>query len=64
MSLYELFADDPDEIRERMIEIVKLKFLAARSSDERRELFDEMRVLIRGRSAAQVERLERERGLR
>jgi hypothetical protein len=64
MSVYDFLDVDPDELRERMIEIVKLKFLAARSSDERRELFDEMRVLIRGRSAAQVERLERERGLR
>jgi hypothetical protein len=64
MSCYDFRDIDPDELRESLIEITKLKYLAAKTSDERRVLFDNMRVLMRGRSRAVVERLERERGLR
>jgi hypothetical protein len=53
-----------DDAHERMIELVKLRFLAAKTTDERRELFDTMRELIRTRSPEQVARIERERGLR
>jgi hypothetical protein len=56
--------EHPDVLRERMIDITKLKYLATKDTEERRLLFDELRVLIRGRSAAQVERMETERGLR
>ena len=64
MSLYHPHLEHPDELRERMIDITKLKYLATSDREQRRLLFDELRVLIRGRSAAQVERMETERGLR
>lgn len=53
----------PDEQRERALDTLKLHFIAAKSSDERRELFNAMRALMRGRSRSMVERLERQRGI-
>ena len=64
MTLYYGRDLDPDELREQMIDTLRLRYLGAKTSAEKHELFNEMRVLIAGRSSAQVERMERERGLR
>jgi hypothetical protein len=58
----------PDEHREFLIRGVKNRLIEASTSgapeQERRDLFNAMRALMRGRSRAVVERLERVRGLR
>jgi hypothetical protein len=57
-----------DEHREYLIRGVKERLIAASESgapeQDRRDLFNAMRALIRGRSRAAVERIERARGLR
>ena len=53
-----------DEDREDMIEVKSLEFLAARTPDDRRIAWAQLRELLNGRSAAQVAKMERERGLR
>ena len=56
------------EHREYLIRGVKERLIEASQSgapeQDRRDLFNDMRALMRGRSRAMVERLERERGLR
>lgn len=53
-----------DDLREDMIKELGLRFMAAKTSEERRELWGQIRILIRGRSAARVKQMEQERGLR
>jgi len=53
-----------DEERELMLERLTLRFQAAGSTEERKELWNQISLLIRGRSKAQVERMERAKGLR
>lgn len=53
-----------DEQREEMLETLGLRFQFASSQEERRELWAEIKLLINGRSKAQVERMETEKGLR
>jgi hypothetical protein len=52
-----------DADREDLIDVKRLEFLGA-PREQRMKLFEELRELIAGRSPAQVERMERERGLR
>lgn len=58
----------PDEHREHLIRGVKERLIAAAKAgapeQDRRDLFNAMRALMRGRSRAMVERLERAKGLR
>lgn len=53
-----------DDAREDMIKDLGLRFMAAKTSEERRELWDQIRILIRGRSAARVKQMGPEHGLR
>lgn len=55
---------DSDDWREEMLQSYFLRFQAASSPEERRELWDVIQILHRGRSAARVRQMERERGLR
>lgn len=55
---------DEDLLREEMILDRQLRFMSERDPDARKRLWDEMALLMRGRSAEQVERMERARGLR
>ena len=58
----------PDEHREHLIRGVKERLIEASQAgapeQDRRDLFNAMRALIRGRSRAAVERIERAKGLR
>jgi len=54
--------DDAD--REDMIDVKRLELLCATTSEDRRYLWAQLRELLNGRSAAQIERLEHARGLR
>lgn len=49
---------------ERRILEVYMQFAVANTPETQRKLFDRMRDLIAQRSSVQVERMERERGLR
>lgn len=52
-----------DADREDLIDVKRIEFIGA-SREERMRLFKELRELIAGRSPEQVDRMERERGLR
>ena len=54
---------DQDAELERRIEASSLQFLAAKNPSERRKLWRHHKELLASRSAAQVERMERERGI-
>lgn len=49
---------------EAEIEAKRLELVAAQTREERRRAWDAMRALIESRTAEQVWRMERERGLR
>jgi len=53
-----------DNAREGMIADVSARLLDARERSERVELWNTLRMLINGRSASRVARMERDRGLR
>jgi hypothetical protein len=55
--------DRLDAERESLIDGLRLEFLGAATSDERHSLWSRMKAEIASRSPAQVQRLERERGL-
>lgn len=52
-----------DAEREHQIDTAYLDMCGAKTSDERREARLLMEELIRGRSTAQVEKMERQKGL-
>lgn len=54
---------DNDEWREEMLTSLGVKFQFAKTPEERREIWNVIQILHRGRSAAQVRRMEVERGL-
>jgi hypothetical protein len=53
-----------DAMRESAIALARMKLAHARHTIDRRRALDELQELIAGRSAAQVERMERTRGLK
>lgn len=53
-----------DDERETAILEAQLRMCIARSSEQRRSAWADMKQLILDRSPAQVEKMERERGLR
>jgi hypothetical protein len=55
---------DSDAALERRIDNCRLRFLGAKTIGKRRLLFAELQRLIAQRSPQQIERMERERGLR
>lgn len=55
---------DDDAARESRLDGLRIQFLTARSPDQRRELWAAIKREISARSPAQVDRMERERGLR
>lgn len=66
LSAPDLTTPEERELEER-IERAQLRLMAASGPDAckvRREAWDELARLIRQRSPAQVERMERDRGLR
>ena len=56
--------DQIDAKREQRIDLLRLRLLGATGADERRVVWNELRAEIAARSPAQVERIERARGLR
>lgn len=55
---------DLDADLERRIDHARLRFVGCKTKAQRRKAWDELTRLIAQRSPEQVERMERERGLR
>lgn len=55
---------DSDADLERRIEQARLRYLGCRTPAQRRKVWDELTRLIAQRSPEQIERMERDRGLR
>ena len=64
MSLHYGRFVDPDILREKMLDQLRLQYLGTVDLAEKHEIFNAMRTLIKGRSKAQVEQMETARGLR
>jgi len=52
-----------DELREAMIWVLKIRFLTAKTNEERQAIWEVMKSEINARSPEKIARMEREKGL-